>query len=63
MVEERDALLTDAIAHIHTQRCHEAIEVAVVYGAAHFPAVVRTLTGRLGYRPQRDAEWLTAIDF
>jgi dienelactone hydrolase len=37
--------------------------VAVVYGAAHMPAVVQTLVGRLGYRPERGGEWLLAVDF
>ena len=41
----------------------EDIEVAVVYGAAHMPAVVRELTGPLGYRVAPGAQWLTAIDF
>jgi hypothetical protein len=34
----------------------------VVYGAAHMPAVVTRLRDRFGYRAQRGADWLTAID-
>ena len=61
--EERDKLLAAALTRICQERESQAIEVAVVYGAAHFPAVVQTLSERLSYHPQRGAEWLTAIDF
>ncbi|WP_433203171.1 hypothetical protein ACQP00_33665 [Dactylosporangium sp. CS-047395] len=60
---ERDELLTAALTKLHTERAAEDIEIAVVYGAAHMPAVVRTLAGRLGYRPLRGGDWLTAIPF
>ncbi|WP_328476332.1 hypothetical protein OHA21_21620 [Actinoplanes sp. NBC_00393] len=63
MLDERDELLTAAITTLHTERADEPIEIAIVYGAAHMPAVVRTLTGGLGYRPQRGGEWLLAFDF
>jgi hypothetical protein len=63
ILEERDVQLVAAIERIHAERREETVDVAVVYGAAHFPVVVRTLTARLGYRPQRNGEWLTAIDF
>jgi hypothetical protein len=62
MFDERDVQLVDAVTRICEERSSQAIEVAIVYGAAHMPAVVRTL-GRLGYRPQRGAEWLLAIGF
>ncbi|WP_433043664.1 hypothetical protein [Dactylosporangium sp. CS-033363] len=60
---ERDKSLAAALTKLHTERASEDIEVAVVYGAAHMPAVVRTLAGRLGYRPLRGGDWLTAIPF
>jgi hypothetical protein len=62
LLEDRDEDLVAAVTRIHEERNAHAIEVAVVYGAAHMPAVVRTLD-RLGYRPERGAEWLLAIDF
>ncbi len=63
MVEGRDQDLVAALTKIDEERRDEAIDVGVVYGAAHFPAIVRVLTGRLGYHPQRGGDWLTAIDF
>lgn len=60
---ERDEDLLSTLSGVHEKRATEPIEVGVVYGAAHLPAVVRLLVGKLGYRPQRDGEWLTAIDF
>ncbi|MBM2616578.1 hypothetical protein JIG36_13520 [Actinoplanes sp. LDG1-06] len=63
MLEERDRDLVATVQRIHTERRHEQIDVAVIYGAAHLPAVVRALAGGLGYRPQRGGEWLLAIDF
>jgi hypothetical protein len=63
ILEERDELLVAAVTRIHEERNGEAIDVAVAYGAAHMPAVVQTLVGRLGYRPIRGGEWLLAIDF
>ncbi len=63
LLHERDELLVEAVERVHAARAGEPIEVAVVFGAAHMPAVVRALTGPLGYRPQRGAEWLHAIHF
>jgi hypothetical protein len=37
------------------------MDVAVVYGAKHMPAVARYLLAAYGYRP-RDAEWLTVFN-
>jgi hypothetical protein len=62
LLMERDRLLTADLVRLHEQRAGEDIEVAVVYGAAHMPAVVRTLAP-LGYRPLRAGDWLTAIPF
>ncbi|SEM11391.1 hypothetical protein [Streptacidiphilus jiangxiensis] len=58
LLDERDARLVDALSRIHEEHQHEPIRVAVVYGAAHMPAVVRGLLGRYEYRP-RDSEWIT----
>ncbi len=61
-VDERDEKLLDALVKIHEERKGEAIDVAVVYGAGHMPAVVRGLYARFGYRPVRGSDWLTVID-
>jgi hypothetical protein len=63
LLEERDELLVAAVTRIHEERNAEPVDIGVVYGAAHMPAVVRTLAGRLGYRAERGGEWLLAIDF
>jgi hypothetical protein len=44
-----------------TRHNNESIDVAVVYGAAHMPAVTRQMSARFGYRP-RTAEWLPVFD-
>ncbi len=62
VVDERDALLVDALVSIHSQRSAEAVSVGVVYGAAHMPAVAAGLLARLGYRA-RSAEWLTVFGY
>jgi hypothetical protein len=59
IIDERDAQLIAALTDVHERRCAEPIVVAVVYGAAHMPAVVRALTN-LGYRA-RSAEWVTVF--
>lgn len=61
IVDHRDALLLDALSEIHEARCTESIDVAVVYGAGHMPAVVHGLRKRHGYRARR-ADWLTVFD-
>ncbi|WP_433796455.1 hypothetical protein [Actinoplanes sp. CA-252034] len=58
---ERDDRLLSVLCRLHEDRSGESIEVAVVYGAAHMPAIVHGLTKRYGYRP-RSAEWLTVAD-
>lgn len=58
---ERDARLLATLAEIHRTRSGERIDVAIVYGAGHVPAIVRWLGARLGYRV-RSAEWLTVLD-
>ncbi len=63
-VEDRDADLVAALTDVHRTRAGEPIDVAVVYGAGHMPAVVHALAGTLGYRSGRGGgEWLTVIDF
>ncbi len=60
VVDDRDALLLAALSKIHDDRCDEAIDVAVIYGAAHMPAVIHGLLDRYEYRA-RGAEWLTVF--
>jgi hypothetical protein len=60
LLGERDVRLLAALARLDEERGHEAIEVAVVYGAGHVPAIVQGMA-RLGYRP-RSGEWLTIVD-
>lgn len=60
LLGERDARLLAALTEIHRTRAHERIDVAVVYGTGHVPAVVRGLLDRHGYRV-RTAEWLTVV--
>ncbi len=50
-----------ALQRIHEERCDEATQVAIVYGAGHMPAVVRYLGQRFGYWAS-DAEWMTIFD-
>ncbi|GIJ51942.1 hypothetical protein Val02_88280 [Virgisporangium aliadipatigenens] len=63
-VTRRDRALVATLIRLHDE--HEGSaprDIGVIYGGAHFPAVVRALAGDLRYRPERDAQWLTAIDF
>jgi hypothetical protein len=62
VVDDRDRLLVRALDSIHQQRRHQEVEVAVVYGAGHMPAVVQHLSARLGYRAA-SAEWFTVFEF
>jgi hypothetical protein len=61
LVDDRDAQLVAALDRIHEQRCHEPIQVAIVYGAGHMPGVVRHLRRRFDYWA-RDAEWMTVFE-
>ncbi|GAA1609103.1 hypothetical protein [Actinoplanes couchii] len=61
--EERDDLLIGVIREIDTEFAAEDMEVAIVFGAAHTPLVVRELTGNLGHRLLPGTRWLTAIDY
>ena len=57
---QRDKLLIAAMDDIHRRRRHEAITVAVVYGAQHVAPIVHGMHALHGYRV-RSAEWLTVI--
>lgn len=57
----RDPKLQAALADIHRDRAHEALRVAVIYGAAHMPAVIELLQ-TLGYQAT-DSEWLTVFRY
>jgi hypothetical protein len=61
-LDQRDALLADWLASVHEEHHNENFDVAVVYGAAHMPAITHELLRRYSYRP-RTAEWLTVFDF
>jgi hypothetical protein len=60
VVEARDRPLVEHIETTHDQLGDLPVVVAVVYGAHHVRAVVRSLT-RLGYRVV-DSEWLTVFE-
>ncbi len=62
LLDQRDALLAAALGQVLARRPEQAVDVAVVYGAGHMPAVTRYLLDRYGFRP-RAAEWLTVFDF
>jgi hypothetical protein len=62
ILDHRDALLMASLASIHQEWHAEKIDVAVVYGAGHMPAITHELLRRYNYRP-RTAEWLTVFDF
>jgi len=60
--DQRDRLLVAELDEIHRERCHEAITVAVVYGARHVPPMIEALGGLYRYGV-RSAEWLTVFAF
>lgn len=60
VLDKRDELLLRCLDSIHNQRSHEALDVAVVYGADHMRAVVRYLSNRYRYFA-KDAEWMTVF--
>lgn len=59
-VGDRDERLLAALSELIRARSSERIDVAIVYGAGHVPAIVRGLADRHGYRPAT-AEWLTVL--
>jgi hypothetical protein len=62
LLDRRDALLAAALDEVLARRADEPVDIAVVYGAAHMPALTRYLLAAYGFRP-REAEWLTVFDF
>lgn len=61
ILDQRDQLLLDALFDLHRRRCHEDIRIAVVYGAAHVPAIVNGLAARYGYIA-RYGDFMTIVD-
>jgi hypothetical protein len=62
LLEQRDTQLLEALEAILDRHSRDSLTVAVVYGAAHMPAVVHCLRERHGYHT-RNGEWLSVIDF
>lgn len=60
VLSERDELLVAALNKVHQQRSHEAITVAVVYGARHMRAVVNQFSRPLDY-VVHGGDWLTVM--
>ncbi|GAA1563987.1 MULTISPECIES: hypothetical protein [Kribbella] len=60
ILDRRDGRAVEALAAVVRERGDEDIEVAVVYGAAHVPGILRGLY-KLGYRVV-EAEWLMAVN-
>jgi len=58
VLDARDSVLVRALGAIHRERYTEQANIAVVYGAAHVPAVVDYLTETFKYYVEK-AEWLT----
>jgi hypothetical protein len=59
ILRARDRLVVDALAELHEHRSDQELQIGVVYGAGHMPAVIQALW-TLGYRPYA-AEWLTVF--
>lgn len=57
--DARDAVLCDRLADLISQK-PEPRSIAILYGAAHFPAVVRMLDAH-GFNV-RESEWLTVFE-
>src|SRR5215469_5560164 len=62
LLDQRDALLAAALDEALVRHHSESVDIAVVYGADHMPALTRYLAAKYGFRP-RTAEWLTVFDF
>lgn len=62
LLDQRDALLATALDDVLVRHRDDAVDIAVVYGAGHMPALTRHLVAKYGFRPRR-AEWLTVFDF
>jgi pheromone shutdown protein TraB len=51
LLDRRDALLAAALDEVLAQHRDEAIDIAVVYGSRHMPALTRYLVTKHGFRP------------
>ncbi|MVU80306.1 hypothetical protein GPX89_24040 [Nocardia sp. ET3-3] len=60
-LHDRDEELISALAEVYEEHRERPEVVAVVYGAAHMPAVINALNARFGYRAV-GAQWLTVFD-
>lgn len=60
LLDERDELLVAALSRLHRHRSHEAVTVAVVYGAWHMRAVVNDFARPHGY-VVHGGDWLTVM--
>ncbi|MFE3188257.1 hypothetical protein ACFXHA_04560 [Nocardia sp. NPDC059240] len=60
-IHDRDADLVSTLSQVYEERHDRREIVAVVYGAAHMPAVINALNARFGYRAV-GAEWMTVFD-
>lgn len=61
IVDRRDDALKRRLTALHEEHHARPFTVAVVYGAAHMPAVVEHLRGEYGYYV-KDAEWLVVAN-
>lgn len=61
IIEDRDADLVSTLSQVYAERQDRREVVAVVYGAAHMPAVINALNARFGYRAV-GAEWMTVFE-
>lgn len=57
LVDRRDDALNRRLTALHEEHHERPFTVAVVYGAAHMPAVVAHLRAEFGYHV-KDSEWL-----
>jgi hypothetical protein len=62
LLDHRDSLLAAALDEVLARPGDKAVDIAVVYGAAHMPGLTRYLLQKHAFRPQQ-AEWLTVFDF
>jgi hypothetical protein len=61
ILDRRDEHLTRRLTRVHGEHSHRPISVAVVYGAAHMPAVVDHLRAEFRYFV-KTSEWLVVRD-
>lgn len=61
VLDVRDTKLLDSINRCFHERRTEPSTVAILYGAAHMRAVIRFITGKLGYRAV-SSEWVIVFE-